>query len=54
MLDLLITHALYPDFEAGEMKRGSIGIRDGRIPNCIYVDEFDMVAEALKKRNMMK
>ena len=31
MLDLLITHALYPDFEAGEMKRGSIGIRDGRI-----------------------
>jgi len=37
-----------------DFDEAAAGIRDGRIPNCIYVDEFDMVAEALKKRNMMK
>ncbi len=31
MLDLLLTGGQYPDFDAGEMKAGNIGIKDGKI-----------------------
>ena len=31
MLDLLLQNGSYPDFEAGKMERGDVGIENGRI-----------------------
>ena len=31
MYDLLLKNGTYPDFKAGEMKKGNIAVKDGKI-----------------------